>query len=975
MAELEEISRICPPSNENLTILKSDKTYNIPVRNTHPPITLSHSFTNNIVWRERNLSNLISIPCSDNRDTYASTTQSITPLTTSKEFIPSLLLSNVMSLVPKIDEIRAFIINETIDFIFVTETWLKESIGDNQIQLPGYKVTRRDRSTGSHGGVCLYSRDTIIIKVLHQFDNTDLEVLWVHTRPRRLPRGVPCIVTGTVYHPPGANNNTMIEHLTNSLIEIEGQFPGCGIIIAGDFNKLNVKVLARQFKFKQLVHQPTRGNNILDLVLTNLHRYFDLMSIELRPPFGLSDHNSVSVKPILRKSRNHSCNFAYIRDTRPSRKQELGRYLRDIDWSIIQTTPSCEEKSNLFGSLINLGLDVIMPIKKVKLHHNDPPWITKKFKHLVKQRQKAFSRGDKISFNRYRNQINRERKSLRETFYSSKVKDLKESNPKAWWREVKRISGASAIKQSDLISQMQIESFDNLSPTEIANLINKSFLNAMSNYPPLEAESSQPNLCTTPFQVSSQSTYNKLRDLNSGKSPGPDSIPNWLYKEYAELLVEPITNILNSSYQEQKLPQNWKRANVTPVPKEKIVRDVNKHLRPISLTPIISKIAEDFVVENFVAPKILSIINPVQFGVIPGSSATLALIGMLHKWTEATDSTGAAVRVMLLDFRKAFDLIDHHLLVNKIRQLNMPLQMTNWVIDFLRNRLQRVKLAKNCFSNWEPVPAGVPQGTKLGPWLFILMLNDLLIPQFDNWIYVDDTTVSEVIQNNNPSLIQSAASKVQAWSNANKFHLNVEKCKELIFQFKRTKDTFPPINLESGQVELVNHAKILGLTISDDFRWNEHVKTIIKKANKRIYFIVQMKRANISIAAIVRFYCTCIRPVLEYSCEVFHHSLPQYLSDNIERFQKRVLSIILPGKSYPDRLELTNLTSLYDRRVNLSKKLFRNIVNNPEHKLFNLLPDFSITNYFLRKKRDFIIPRSKTNRFRQAFIPACVSDF
>ena len=142
---------------------------------------------------------------------------------------------------------------------------------------------------------------------------------------------------------------------------------------------------------------------------------------------------------------------------------------------------------------------------------------------------------------------------------------------------------------------------------------------------------------------------------------------------------------------------------------------------------------------------------------------------------EATDGTGAAVGVMLLDFQKAFDLIDHHLLVFKIHQLNMPFQVTNWVIDFLRNRFQRVKLANNCFSDWEPVPAGVPQGTKLGPQLFILMLNDLLIPQFDNWIYVDDTTVSEVVQNGNPSSIQSAASKVQAWSNANKFHLNVKK--------------------------------------------------------------------------------------------------------------------------------------------------------------------------------------------------------
>ena len=128
-----------------------------------------------------------------------------------------------------------------------------------------------------------------------------------------------------------------------------------------------------------------------------------------------------------------------------------------------------------------------------------------------------------------------------------------------------------------------------------------------------------------------------------------------------------------------------------------------------------------------------------------------------------------------------------------------------------------------------------------------------------------------------------------------------------------------------------------------------------------------MKRANIAIAAIVIFYCKCIRPILEYSCEIFHHSLPQYLSDNIERFQKRVLSIILLRKSFSNRLKLTKLLSLYDPRENLSKKLFKSIVHNLEHKLFNILHNFNTTNYFLSKKRDFIIPKCKTNKFKHAF--------
>ena len=154
-----------------------------------------------------------------------------------------------------------------------------------------------------------------------------------------------------------------------------------------------------------------------------------------------------------------------------------------------------------------------------------------------------------------------------------------------------------------------------------------------------------------------------------------------------------MCSILNSSFAEQRLPSQWKYADVTPLPKVKPITVISKHIRPISLTPSLSNIAEDFVVHTYVGPAILEIVDPNQFGAIPKSSCTHALVSMLHTWAQATDGTGTAVRIIQLDYRKAFDLIDHQILANKVSFLRIPRGVARWICDFLMDRQQRVKLS------------------------------------------------------------------------------------------------------------------------------------------------------------------------------------------------------------------------------------------------------------------------------------------
>ena len=169
----------------------------------------------------------------------------------------------------------------------------------------------------------------------------------------------------------------------------------------------------------------------------------------------------------------------------------------------------------------------------------------------------------------------------------------------------------------------------------------------------------------------------------AAKAQGPDGIPNWILKDFAELLAYPVSAILNASFNEQRLPSTWKLADVSPLPKKKTVTNIKKDLRPISITSCISKVAEDFVVSKYVKPAVLAVLDPSQFGAIPKSSSTLALLEMLQVWSQGTDGNGSTIRTVLFDYRKAFDLIDHSILVKKLCTLDLPASVINWTIDFL----------------------------------------------------------------------------------------------------------------------------------------------------------------------------------------------------------------------------------------------------------------------------------------------------
>ena len=224
------------------------------------------------------------------------------------EYAPSFLLSSVMSLSPKIDEVREVIRYGNYEFVSLVETWLQSHIHDNVINIQGYNLIHRDRVEGTHGGVCVYIKDSIAFTVLDELYNSSFEILWINIRPNRLPRRITNLIVGTVYHLPSADNSDILDYPSNCLSLLESRFPNCGLFILGDFNKLNVSRLRSCYNLKQLVNFHTRGNNTLDIVLTNLSAYYDKPNKCV--PFGVSDHVIIEVRPIKRSQVQGTSRFA-----------------------------------------------------------------------------------------------------------------------------------------------------------------------------------------------------------------------------------------------------------------------------------------------------------------------------------------------------------------------------------------------------------------------------------------------------------------------------------------------------------------------------------------------------------------------------------------------------------------------------------------------------------------------------------------
>ena len=882
-----------------------------------------------------------------------------------KWILPNIMLTNARSVMNKLEDLHVTIEQQNADIVCISESFLSDEIPDDVIEYEGFAIHRKNRNRHG-GGVLCYIKESLKLKKWTELDTPGIESVWFTVSAKNMPRDIPSITVGAIYHPPSAEDGPMLDHIMNSLDHITQRRPSTHIILLGDFNQLR-DVRLRGYPLKQAVKKATRKDAILDKIYTNFGQYYQ--EPDTRCPVGLSDHNVVVCCPL---ESNYS-KVGVVKQVAThvmdhNSKVLFAQELKSVDWRSLFIAPTVTEQFHMFQSTMDSLMDKYFPLKIVTRCSSDKPWVTDYFRELISKREYAWNQKDTKLYNMYRNKVNRLSKTLASDFYKSEVAGLRVSDSRGWWKHVKNLLG---LNSSYSLQSLADELFDgNLQ--QLADAINNFFLSVCDDLEPLDQYivPPKPEFIPDEYSVSVEMVERKLMSTMVTKSAGPDKIFNWVLHDLAGLISQPVCAIWNSSIHEGVVPTLWKSADVVPLPKVSTPQSIESDLRPISLTSVIMKHLESFVGDwlwDFVSPHI----DPYQYGGVRGTNTTHALTDLVQD-LHADAEKGLINRLLFLDYKKAFDHVDHTILVQKIIKYGVPPFLTRWIASFLSRRKQRVKIG-GILSEWGDLVGSVPQGSSLGPLLYIIHINDLR-PQCKHVKYMDDTTLKESFKKENDSKMQQYLNYTLAWSKDNKCNINAKKTKDMVSSFRKVELDIPPLMIRDQPIERVKHFKTLGVTLQDDLKWNIHTSNLCKKGSHRLFFLKRLKKCSVEPEELLGFFNTCVRPVLEYAAPVWATGIHQYEIDNLESIQKRAIRIILPGVDYSEALKTLCQDTLYARRNTLSYKLFAEM-QDPNHKLHCLLPPKRRNTRSIRSFQPYQRPKCRTKRYQSSFLNYSIFNF
>jgi len=844
------------------------------------------------------------------------------------------LYTNADSLLGKRDLLKWKIADWIPDVIAITETLpknLTRSSLDQQVEysIPGYNMI-----LGRHNkrGVVMYIANHLqAIREDKLTESEHEEQVWCTIKTRRGEK----ILLGTVYHSP--NSSPQNHEYLRSLIQDSCSQEYDNIVIMGDFNMPGIdweawnghnnrdncfiQTLQDHYLY-QLVENPTRyrtGQNpsLVDLVLTNKEEL--ISDLTYTDPLGKSDHLCLRFEIQVDPEKNDTTQLRYRMDRGDYEK--MANMFQSCEWERNTKDLDIEETWNYFQAEYDHAVKTCIPISKVKpARWRRPLWMTGEAMKLTKRKYWAWQRyrrtGRHEDYNRYcmrRNKAQAVSDRLRRNFERLIAQEAK-SKPKSFWTYVRSQTktkealspldkGNGELTQNDMEKAQVLNQF-------FSSVFTREDINTITDLAPREYTNQLDNI-----QIGTQDVEKLLIKLKPEKSPGPDQIHPRVLKECSKVLTLPLYLIFRKSMAEGRLPSSWKDANVTPIYKKGKRKEANNY-RPVSLTSIVCKMMERLIRDSIMTHmdnNRLLVDN--QYGFRNKRSTTLQLLSVIDHWTEIMDE-GNSLDVLYLDFSKAFDTVPHQRLLKKLEAHGIKGTILRWTADFLKDRRQRVNV-NGSLSEWLGVLSGIPQGSVLGPVLFIIYINDLpeAVKNFA-MLFADDTKLYAVVNNDEDhESLQYDMDSLITWSDKWQLSFNATKCKVMHYGRSNHNYNYTMVtNNVKTNVATTTEEKDLGVVFSTDLKFSTHVATAANKAN-RVVGAIRRSFRYMDKAMFVLLYKALVRGHLEYANTVWN---PIKISDleHLEKVQRRATKMVpeLKDLPYPERLKRLKLPSLVYRR-------------------------------------------------------------